>query len=101
MTATPDRHDGESIRVSHYGFHVGYVLDDSGPGEPGALPIHAPGIPQRQDAEDDSEQCAQAPDPAQAQDQGRDGTVVHGRLPHRRLRVGADWGSVNVSGHSF
>jgi hypothetical protein len=25
MTATPDRHDGESFRVSHYGFHVGYA----------------------------------------------------------------------------
>jgi hypothetical protein len=23
MSATPDRHDGESFRVSHHGFHVG------------------------------------------------------------------------------
>jgi hypothetical protein len=25
MTATPDRHDGESFRVSYRGFHVGYA----------------------------------------------------------------------------
>lgn len=25
MTATPDRHDGESFRVSQHGFHVGYA----------------------------------------------------------------------------
>jgi hypothetical protein len=25
MTATPDRHDGESFRVSHHGYHVGYA----------------------------------------------------------------------------
>jgi hypothetical protein len=25
MLATPDRHEGESFRVSHYGFHVGYA----------------------------------------------------------------------------
>jgi hypothetical protein len=25
MTATPDRHDGESFRVSRHGFHVGYA----------------------------------------------------------------------------
>jgi hypothetical protein len=25
MTATPDRHDGESLRVSQHGFHVGYA----------------------------------------------------------------------------
>ena len=25
MTGTPDRHDGESFRVSYYGYHVGYA----------------------------------------------------------------------------
>jgi len=25
MTATPDRDDGESLRVSEHGFHVGYA----------------------------------------------------------------------------
>ncbi len=25
MTATPDRHDGESFRISHCGYHIGYA----------------------------------------------------------------------------
>jgi hypothetical protein len=25
MTATPDRHDGESFRVSHHGYWIGYA----------------------------------------------------------------------------
>lgn len=25
MTATPDRHDGESFRISYCGYHVGYA----------------------------------------------------------------------------